>query len=170
MQSLKIEPRNKSVMRLKVLYQTQAARRPPKGPKMPFFVPGDFDLWPLTFNSSERRINTSSVWMWRKSVQRFPRYFIHKQKTTDWRAKNRTFRSSLHVVKIISSIAEYIHAKMASLKGQNTTTEPIKNLCTIYIWIDRWLQNHWHILPFSASTVRDRKRSYEPSTKVLRRP
>jgi len=25
------------------------------------------------------------VWFWRKSVQRFPRYFICKQKTTDWR-------------------------------------------------------------------------------------
>jgi len=25
--------------------------------------------------------NTSSMWTWRKSVQPFPRYFIHKQKT-----------------------------------------------------------------------------------------
>jgi len=43
----------------------------------------------------------SSVWIWHKSVQHFTRYFIHKQKTTDWRQarKNRrTFRSSLCVV------------------------------------------------------------------------
>jgi len=45
--------------------------------------------------------DTSSVWMWRKSVQRSPRYFIHKQKNpqTDG-AKNRTFRSSLRAVTI----------------------------------------------------------------------
>jgi len=38
-----------------------------------------FDL-DLQTRPSEGR-NTSSVWIWRKSVQRFPRYFIHKQKT-----------------------------------------------------------------------------------------
>jgi len=36
--------------------------------------------------------NTSSVWIWRKSVQPFPRYFIHKQKknkkTNKTRAKD----------------------------------------------------------------------------------
>jgi len=46
--------------------------------------------WPLTFDLDlqTRPIdgpNTSSLWIWRKSVQRFPRYFIHKQKNTDWR-------------------------------------------------------------------------------------
>ena len=29
--------------------------------------------------------NTSSMWMWRKSIQRFPWYFIHKTKKTGWR-------------------------------------------------------------------------------------
>jgi len=28
------------------------------------------------------RWNTSSVWIWRKSIQRFPGYFIHNQKET----------------------------------------------------------------------------------------
>ena len=43
--------------------------------------------WPLTltFNRPSEGPNTSSVWIWRKSVQRFPRYFTHIQKTTDWR-------------------------------------------------------------------------------------
>jgi len=29
--------------------------------------------------------NVSTVWIWRRSVQRFPRYFIHKRKTAEWR-------------------------------------------------------------------------------------
>jgi len=66
---------------------------------MPFFA-----LVTLTFDPDiQTRLskgpNTSSVWIWRKSVQRFPTYFIHKQKKprTD-STKNRTFLSSLHVV------------------------------------------------------------------------
>jgi len=53
------------------------ARRPPKGPKMPFLSPVTltFNLWPWPSN-------TSSVWIWHKSVQRFSKYFIHKQKNT----------------------------------------------------------------------------------------
>jgi len=42
--------------------------------------------WPSTFDLDiqtrpSEGPNMSSVWIWRKSVQRFPRYFIHKQKT-----------------------------------------------------------------------------------------
>ena len=52
--------------------------------------PGDLDIWPLTFHCDlqtrpSEGPNTFSVWIWRKSVQQFPKYFIHKQKTTDWR-------------------------------------------------------------------------------------
>ena len=59
--------------------------------------------WPLTFDLAlqapqSEGSNTSSMWIWRKSVQRFPRYFIHKQKTQTDGATNRTFRSSLHAV------------------------------------------------------------------------
>jgi len=70
------------------------------------FVPGDLDLWPWHSNSSEwgtRYRYTSSLWIWRKSIQQFSRYLIHKQKThknkkvTDI-AKNRTLCSSLRVV------------------------------------------------------------------------
>jgi len=58
--------------------------------------------WPLTFgldiltHPSEGTI-TSSVWIWRKSVQGFQRYFIQKQKITD-DAKNSYLRSSLRAV------------------------------------------------------------------------
>jgi len=65
------------------------------GWKMPFFVPGDLDLWPWPSNSSKwgtKHVFRSSVWMWRKPIQRFRRYFIHKKPQTDG-AKNRT----LHV-------------------------------------------------------------------------
>jgi len=67
-----------------------------KGRKM-LFIPGDLDL-DLQTRPSEGS-NMSSMWIWRKSVQQFQRYFMQKQKTTDWRRqKQRTFRSSLHVV------------------------------------------------------------------------
>jgi len=53
----------------------------------PWLLTFDFDIetrpshWP----------NTPSVWIWRKSVQPFPRYLIHKQKTYHTQiAKNRT--------------------------------------------------------------------------------
>jgi len=49
--------------------------------------------------------NTSLVWIWRKSVQRFRRYFIHKQKTQTDGAKNRTVRSSLHAVKKVAQLS-----------------------------------------------------------------
>jgi len=45
--------------------------------------------------------NAPSLWIWRKSVQQFPIYFINKtnKKVTD-SAKNRTLRSSLCAVKM----------------------------------------------------------------------
>jgi len=63
-----------------MFYQTQTARRPPK---MPFL-----SLLTLTFDLGlqtrlSKGLNTSLVWIWRKSVQRFPGYFIHKQKNAD---------------------------------------------------------------------------------------
>jgi len=58
--------------------------------------------------------NTSSVLIWCKSFQRFPRYFIHKQKTQTDGVKNRTFRSSLravktkNVIRIPQTVFEYV--------------------------------------------------------------
>jgi len=71
------------------------------GRKMPFLslVTLTFDL-DLQIRRSEGP-NTSSVWVWRKYVQRFPRYYIHKQKIRDG-VKNRTFRSSIHAIIIMS--------------------------------------------------------------------
>jgi len=56
---------------------------------MPFLslVTLTFDLWPWRSTLSERGPNTSSVWIWRKSVQRARRYFIHKQKSYRRRQK-----------------------------------------------------------------------------------
>ena len=76
----------------------QAGRR--KGRKNVVFCP--CWPWPLTFvldlqTRPSDWPNTSSMWIWRKSVHRFPRYFIHKQKNADG-AKNRIFRSSLLAV------------------------------------------------------------------------
>jgi len=63
------------------------------GRKMQFFC----SWWPWPSNSSEGP-NTSSAWIWRKSVQRFRGYFIHRQKPKTDGTKNRTLRSSLRVV------------------------------------------------------------------------
>jgi len=59
-----------------MFYQTQTARK-----IMPFL-----SLVTLTFDLDfqtrfSKGLNTSSMRIWRKSVQQFPRYFIHKQKT-----------------------------------------------------------------------------------------
>jgi len=43
-----------------------------------FFIPGDLDLDIQTCPSEEP--NTSSLWIWCKSVQQFQRYLMHKQK------------------------------------------------------------------------------------------
>jgi len=47
--------------------------------------------------------NTSSVWIWRKSVQRFRRYFIHKQKSRRQR--------QAHQMLVRNSILVDIHVK-----------------------------------------------------------
>ena len=62
---------------------------------MPFFCP--WWPWPLIFDLDlqfhpSEGPNTLSVWIRCKSVQLFPRYFVHKQKTQTDGAKNRTFR------------------------------------------------------------------------------
>jgi len=42
--------------------------------------------------------NTSALWIWRKSVQRFPRYLIHKQKKHRLTAA-KTEPSAVHCVR-----------------------------------------------------------------------
>jgi len=53
--------------------------------------------WRLTFDLEiqtrlSKAPDTSPLWIWRKSVQRFPRYFIHKEtkKSQTWLKKNLT--------------------------------------------------------------------------------
>jgi len=53
-----------------------------KRAETPVFVPGDLDLWPWHSNSSERGTKHVFRVNLRKFVQRFPRYFIHKQTKT----------------------------------------------------------------------------------------
>jgi len=48
--------------------------------------------------------STYSLWLWRKSVQRFPRYFIHEQKSSQTCAENWTCRSSLLAVKTLRRV------------------------------------------------------------------
>jgi len=61
-----------------MFYQTLTARRPPKGPKNAILTRAlPFSCSFLQTRPSEGP-NTSSEWIWRKSSQRFPRYFVHK--------------------------------------------------------------------------------------------
>ena len=80
-----------------MFYQTQTARRPLKNAVFlslwPWPLIYDLDIQTCPSDGSE----TSSLWIWRKSVQRFPIYFIHKQKRHS-SAQNRTLSSSLRAV------------------------------------------------------------------------
>jgi len=87
--------------------RTQAAERA----KMLFLfvvtLTFDFDFQTLP---NEGTI-TSSVWIWRKSVQQFPRYT--NKKVTD-SAKNRTLRSSLRAVMTSSSTLFFVRNALPS--------------------------------------------------------
>jgi len=66
------------------------------------FFPGDLDLWSWHQTRRKEEPRTSCLWIWRTSVQRFQRYFIHKKKQkVTGSAKNRTLRSLLRVVIIV---------------------------------------------------------------------
>jgi len=70
-------------------------------PKMPFLslvVTLSFDLQ----GCPSKGPNMSSVWIWHKSVQWFPEIFHTQTKKQTGGAKNRTFCSSLCVIKILT--------------------------------------------------------------------
>jgi len=85
-----------------------------------------FDLDLQTHPSEES--NTSSVWIWRKSVQQFLRYLTHKQKPQTDGAKNRTFRSSMHAI--------------------------ITSNWAISEWVSSFLTAHQHITELSAAKIK----------------
>ena len=97
-----------------------------KGRKMPFFVfvTLTFELDLQTYPSEGP--NTTSVWIWRKSFQRFRWYFIHKQKVPA--PKNRTLRSSL------SSDKYTLH-----MNSPSATSEPFVVSRANDIETERWL-------------------------------
>jgi len=60
---------------------------PPKGQKNAVFAPGDLDLQ----TCPNKGPNTSSMWIWCKSVQQFPGCFIHKQKKSQTAPKTEPY-------------------------------------------------------------------------------
>jgi len=108
---------------------------------MPVFVPGDLD--PQTHPSEEP--NTSSMWMWHKSVQRFRRYFIHKQKTQTDGAKTEPYAvycSSLRAVK--SAVFLHIYAN-------NNHKTDIYYVCQWQPLVhQRPANNHWRFKYFTS--------------------
>jgi len=99
-----------------------------KGQKMPFFVPGDLDLWPS--NSSERgtkhvfHVNLAPICSVVLEI-----FHTQTKKTQTDAAKNRTFRSSLCVVKM-----NYVIRFTQKLKGL---------ACNTFYWL-----NQMHYLRF----------------------
>jgi len=96
---------------------------------------GIFCLWwplPLTFDLDRQKHpseepDTSSLWIWRKSVQRFRRYFIHKQKTQTNGAKNRIFRRSLGVVIVYGTVNIYVRSRAVPSDALSTRpSNPIR--------------------------------------------
>jgi len=70
-----------------------------------------FDIWPWHSNSSERGWNTCSLWIWRKSVQPFPRYFRHKQnkqQTRMWANAQRDGRPAEYRWRPLFNAAKYL--------------------------------------------------------------
>ena len=92
-------------LELKMFYQTYTACKSPKSPPTAAewrhlqraqraFCPYPWWPWPLTFDLDiqtrpSEKPNTTSVRIWRKSVQQFATYLKHRQKDIDG-AKNRT--------------------------------------------------------------------------------
>ena len=87
----------------------------------------------LTFKLVRTRKQTSSVWIWHKSVQQFPRYFIHKQKTTDWRRQKQklpqfTACSNSHQDYYWASVRDYWVYSIAQLHFMGFTSKDLKYL------------------------------------------
>ena len=113
---------------LRNIYRAQAAEGAEKC-RLLSLVTLTLDLWPWPSNSSERGTNTSFAWIWHKSVQLFPRYFIHKQKTTDWRRQKETFAVHLRaVIKFIYLLLRQMAARHTVIQNSNIhTTQLYKN-------------------------------------------
>ena len=84
-----------------MFYQTYTARRPPKDRKMPVFVPGDLDLWPLTLTFKFVQAKDQTRLPFELGADPFSGSrdisYTNKKPRTDG-AKNRTFRISLRAV------------------------------------------------------------------------
>jgi len=72
------------------LAQIRSARSTPKTLFLAV-VTLTFYLWSWPSSSSEWGSNTPSLWICRKSVQRFVRYFIHKQKKSQTAPKTEAY-------------------------------------------------------------------------------
>jgi len=70
--------------------RTQAAQRAEKCRFCPWWP------WLLTLTFKLVRV---FMWIWRKSVQRFPRYFIYKQKIPQTDGAKKTVPSAVHCVR-----------------------------------------------------------------------
>ena len=77
--------------------------------------------------------NTSSMWIWHKSTQQFPRYFIHNKKPQTDSAKNRTFHSSLHAViniRICQIWTAWLHQWYKCRRGSKLRMDNVTQITT----------------------------------------
>jgi len=97
-----------------------------KGLKNPVFCP----WWPrpLTFKLVQVRDQTRLPCVSGTNLLQLPRYFIHKQKTTDWGRQKTTLRSSLRVVNTKALPSEECVAK--------------HKLVVMDMWMNKWKRCH----------------------------
>ena len=99
-----------------------------KGLKNAGFCP----WWPWPSNLSKRGTKHVFVWILCKSVQRFQRYFIHKQKSTDWQSQ----KPEPYAVHCMWQ--KFVYVCNRSLRGETLSASPkwstgwVKNLCRLY--------------------------------------
>ena len=112
-----------------MFHQTQTARRPAKGPKMPFLslvtVTLTYDLGIQTCPS--KWPNTSSLWICPKSVQRFPEIFHTQTKKSQTAPKTEPYAMCGRKLNLtqINRNTQYNHRKATS--NQQTTVRSVHN-------------------------------------------
>jgi len=92
--------------------------------------------WPLTFDLGIQALlsegpNTSVVWIWRKSVQPFLRYFIHKQKS-HWQCQKQN-RMQLNACGNNEAAVSYESEQLFGISLNYKPLSPCKNMPTTVI-------------------------------------
>ena len=123
-----------------------------------FFVPGDLDHCPWHLNSSERGPNTSSLWIWCKSVQLLPE-ISDSQKISlmrDWRSTPLEWLSSARDLDLDL--------------GLGHTAYCCVSLIELYLHIENWNRKNFVVDGLSAGTPPSSRSHDTKSRKNIKHP